>query len=90
MTFLETAKLDEEPDDDTIKMQYIIEAVFTLPVAEQNIFLIKEFAAYPSVTKLAEELQITKQTLCAKIRKIKTYIKKYVDNKLSNTRSTSY
>lgn len=80
--FLEISQQEEEPDADMLKERLIIEAVFSLPIAEQNLFLIKTYGQYKSTTQLANELHITKQTICGRIRSIKHAIKKAVESKL--------
>lgn len=73
---------DDDIDDDTKKEYYITKAIFTLPVVDQNLFLIKTFGEYSSVTELANDLHITKQTLCNRMRKIKIAIKADISTKL--------
>lgn len=71
--------IDEDNYEQSAKQHLLIEGLFKLPVAEQNIFMIKHYGEYKSVTALAEELQITKQTLCKVVRTVKNNLKDYVD-----------
>lgn len=80
--FLDAAQLDEDSTSDEKKTYYIIQGIFTMPVVDQNLFLIKTYGEYKSTTELANELHVTKQTMCARMRKIKKYIKQYVNEKI--------
>lgn len=82
--------LNSDPDENNYeidqKQRLIIKALFQLPVIEQNLYLVKTYGEYPSVSELARQLHITKQTLCSHIRQTKTYIKHYVtDNYIPYT-----
>lgn len=77
--FLDTTQIDEETTSDEKKTYYIIQGIFTMPVVDQNLFLIKTYGEYKSTTELANDLHITKQTICNRMRDIKKYIKDYVN-----------
>lgn len=82
LDFCKDVRNDEEPDQDQLKEAILIEAIFNLPITEQNLFLMKTLGGYKTITEMAQELHITKQTISSHLRKDKKFIKQYVNEKV--------
>ena len=72
--------IDEDNYEQSAKQHLLIEGLFKLPVSQQNLYLVKLYGNYSSVSQLANDLKVTKQTLCKVQRETKKYLEEYVNN----------